>query len=104
MLLSKMQNKFWKPTKGYNSKSYGPLATILWLRSISFIEVGLQTVKILQLWCIHYVLVFSIAPDKAIFHLKSTDIFLISPWRYMLWALNRSASEAPRSGTPNEYP
>ena len=26
-LLSKMQFIFWKPTKGHNSKSYGPLAT-----------------------------------------------------------------------------
>ena len=26
-----MHFKFWKPTKGYNSKSYGPLATILQL-------------------------------------------------------------------------
>ena len=26
-----MHFKFWKPTKGHNSKSYGPLATILWL-------------------------------------------------------------------------
>ena len=26
-----MHFKFWKPTKGRNSKNYGPLATILWL-------------------------------------------------------------------------
>ena len=48
-----MQFKFWKPNKGHNSKSYGPLATILWflhptylrdhVYSISFIEVGPQT-------------------------------------------------------------
>ena len=44
-------DKIWKSIKGQNSKSYGPLATILPLHFltsetkwvISFIEVGLQT-------------------------------------------------------------
>ena len=54
-LLSKMHFKFWKHNKGHNSKSYGPLATILRLHltsdpkyNISFIEVGPQTYKLLS--------------------------------------------------------
>ena len=33
-----------------------------------------------------------IAPDKMFFQLKSTDIFLISPQKCMLWVLIRSTS------------
>ena len=33
-----------------------------------------------------------IATDKALFHLKNADIFLISQQKHMLWVLIRSAT------------
>ena len=55
-LLSKMHFKFWKPTKGHNSKIMGPwplfcdytLPTLETKCSISFIEVGPPTLKLLS--------------------------------------------------------
>ena len=41
-----------------------------------------------------------IAPDKDIFHLISTDIFLIYPQKHMLWY----SLEAPCRVASNEYP
>ena len=32
-----------------------------------------------------------IATDRALFHLKNADIFLITPWKHILWVLIRSA-------------
>ena len=49
-----------------------------------FIEVGSRTQT-----CTGKIL----APDKVLFRLyRSIDIFLISPWKHMLWVLIRSAS------------
>ena len=49
-----------------------------------------------------YLLIIFIAPVKALFFFqpKSTDIFLISPQKHMLWY----SLEVPHWGTSNEYP
>ena len=43
---------------------------------------------------------FTIAPDKALFQPKSNDIFLISSQKYMLWY----SLKAHNRGFSNEYP
>ena len=49
----KLLNKMWKPNKGYNSQSYGPLAPILYYHTslssgtksdIGFMDVGPETI------------------------------------------------------------
>ena len=42
----------------------------------------------------------SIAPDKAPFQLKNTDLFLIFPQKHMLWY----TLEVPYQVASNEYP
>ena len=50
-----------------------------------------------------YVYMYDIATDKAFFHPKNADIFLISQQKHMLWVLIRSASVRRFKWVPTTY-
>ena len=73
-----------------------PDLSLCWTNVIRYIfsPRGSYLSEALYFWNAFFALYFArkLSSNKALFQTKTTDIFLISPWKHMLWVLIRSAS------------
>ena len=67
--------------------------TLLLLRERNSLTVNQKNHQMTFLRSLQVCIIYrNIAPFKALFQPKNSDIFLISPWKHMLWVLIRSTS------------